>query len=87
MLTAAALTFAINIVTAALQWITTKFGRVTTQVIVFIGALLVALVVHFNYFGAPLYNYLLSAAAIFSAAVAFYEVALQYIPFFKGPAS
>lgn len=87
MLTAAALTFGINIATAALQWITTKFGRVTTQVVVFVLALLAATFVHFDFFGTGLKEWLLTAAAIFSASVTFYELVLQYIPFFQGPKS
>lgn len=87
MLTAAALSFLVNVATSLLQWVMGKFGRVATQVVVFVLALVAALFVHFDFFTPGIKAYFLTAVAIFVVAVTFYEVVLQYFPFFKGPST
>lgn len=85
MITGIALTFLINIVTAVLKWVTGKIGRTGTQIVVFVLALAAAAFVRFGSYIPNLETYIATAVALFSAAVAFYEVVLTYIPFFQGP--
>ena len=85
MITAVALTFVVNVATAVFKWLFVKVGRVGTQAIVFVLACVAALFIHFDFFTADIKTYLMTAGAVFSAAVALYEVVLSRFAFFQGP--
>lgn len=85
MLTAAALTFAVNVATAVLKWLTGRIGKLGTQIVVFALALVAALFWTYQEQVPGLAAVIAAAIGIFSMAVAFYEVVLSRIPFFKGP--
>lgn len=85
MLTATALAFMVNIAGAAFNWLYQKSGRVTTQVVIFMLALIAA--VYYQYLAhiPGIQEAVQMAIILFSMAVAFYEVILRYFPFFSGP--
>lgn len=85
MLTATALAFAVNIAGALFNWIFQKAGRVTTQVVIFSFALIAALYARYGSALPSLQEWVQTAIVIFSLAVSFYEVILNYFPAFSGP--
>lgn len=87
MLTAAALAFVINIAGAAFNWIYKEAGRFTTQVVLFMVALIAAGWYTYGNNFPGIGMYLGIALTIFSLAVTFYEVLLKYFPLFSGPNS
>lgn len=85
LLTGIALTFAVNIGGAVFNWIYNKAGRTTTQIVIFVLALIAALVYQYQAQIPGLWGWLQTGALIFSGAVAIYEVILTYFPTFAGP--
>lgn len=85
LLTAAALTFVVNLATAVFKWMFGKIGQTGTQAVVFVLALVAALFVHFDFFTPGIKEWIITGGAIFSVAVTFYEVVLSKFDFFKGP--
>lgn len=86
-LSGAALVFGINIVTSVLKnWVFPKFGAFGVQVVAFVLALLGAFWVIYAAEFPGLQDLALAGGAVFSMAVAFYEVVLKHISFFReGP--
>jgi hypothetical protein len=87
MLTVTALAFLTTVVGGVLNWVYKTAGRLTTQVILFVAALIFAL---WETYGSNFPNigtWLGQAVVIFSMAVAAYEVILHYFPAFSGPQS
>ena len=79
--------FAINIVTSIVKrWIFPKWGAIGTQVFAFGLALIGAVYWTYSSQVPGLEAIVASAIGLFSLAVTFYEVILQHIPLFKGPA-
>lgn len=88
MITEIALVFLVNVITSFVKkWVYPKYGRIGTQVLAFLAALLGALYYTYSFKLPGLKAFVESALAIFSLAVAFYEVVLKYIPFFQGDSS
>lgn len=85
MLTATALAFAVNVAGAAFNWIFQRVGRVGTQIVIFVFALVAALWYTYSTSFPGVSQYLQITLVIFSLAVTFYEVLLGYFPAFKGP--
>ena len=85
LLTAAAITFLINVFTSLVKdWIYPKFGAFGVQIFVFILAIVGSLYVLYEGFYPGFKKTIEAAALIFSTAITFYEVLLKYIPWFKG---
>lgn len=76
-----AIVFGVNVLSSVLKrWVAPKFGKIGVQITVFVLAFIAAYIfLYGNY--EQLLN---STLAIFSVAVAFYEVILSRIPIFKG---
>lgn len=79
MFTTAALAVLVSVGTTIFKWFYSKVGRVGTQIVVFILALIGAL--YYSYQGTVpgLRTYFENAVTIFCVAVAFYEVLLGYL--------
>ena len=79
--------FAINILTSIVKrWIFPKWGAFGTQVFAFALALIGATYWMYSSQVPGLEAVVAGAIGLFSLAVTFYEVILQHIPLFKGPA-
>lgn len=85
MFTAAALTLIVNVATSLLKWSYDRVGKVGSQIIVFVFALVAALFWTYQAQVPGLVEYAKATIGIFCLAVAFYEVILSRIAFFKGP--
>lgn len=84
LLTVGALTFAVNILTSLLKrYIYPKYGKIGVQIVAFVLASIGA--VYFTYLRHnQVFSEIVGAAlGLFSLSVTFYEVVLQYIPWFK----
>jgi hypothetical protein len=86
MITAAALAFAVNVANAVIRWAFGRFGKLATQVLVFVLATVAAVLWYYRLQIPGLLDLAKTVAIIFSLNVAFYEVALSRLSFFKGPA-
>lgn len=87
LISVAALALVINVVTALLKnFIYPKFGRVGVQVVVFILAAIGALYVMYGGQYPGLITFVTAAGAVFSTAVAFYEVLWNRIGWFSNGA-
>ncbi len=85
MISAAALVFAVNVFSSVLKrWVKPAFGVVGVHVTVFILALIGALYVTYQGVFPDIATWVGTALAVFTLAVAFYEVILSHIPIFKG---
>lgn len=85
MLTAAALAFLLNVAGGVFNWIFKKAGRLTTQVVLFVIALAVAMYWQYGTESPTLVNAVQIAIVLFSMSVGIYEVLLRYFPLFSGP--
>jgi len=86
-MTEIALVFLVNAITSVVKrWIFPKYGKFGVQVIAFALATIGAVYYTYHNEIPGLQNVVAAAISLFSLAVAFYEVILQYIPLFKGPA-
>lgn len=84
MITAPAIIFAVNVFTSILKrWVAPKYGKVGVQVVAFTLALLGAAFISWKDAIPGLEAVVYNGIAIFSLAVAFYEVLLSYLPWFK----
>lgn len=84
-MTEIATVFAINVLTSILKrWIEPKWGKLGTQVTVFILALIGGWYIMFGKEIITLSNLVGSGIALFSLSVALYEVLLKHIGVFKG---
>lgn len=84
-LAAPAIVLVINVLTSLIKnWIKPKFGTTGVHVFVFALALIGAGYMSYKDSFPHLATYVASAGALFSLAVAFYEVILSHIPAFKG---
>lgn len=80
------ITFALNLLTSiAKRWIYPRFGVVGVQAFLFVLALIGAAYWMYKEQVPGLEAVIGAAIALFSMAVAFYEVLLQHIPVLKGP--
>lgn len=85
MLTAAAVIFAVNILTSFIKrWVKPNWGNVGVQVVVFVLAVLGALYATYKGQFPELRVWAEATLGVFSLSVAFYEVILSHIPLFKG---
>ena len=84
-ITGAAVAFLINIVTSLVKkYIKPKFGDLGVQIFAFVLALIGSGYVFYGDYFPGLQQFVLTAGAIFSTAVVFYEVLLKRISTFKG---
>lgn len=84
----AAVAFAVNIITSCLKnYIYPKFGKFGVQVTAFVLAAIGAVYVTYSPQLPSLVHFVEAAGAIFSLSVAFYEVVLSRISWFKGKAA
>lgn len=87
LISAAALVFGINILTSLIKrWVYPTFGAFGVQVVAFALAMIGTLYVLYGGQYPGLVQLVAAAGLIFSTAVTFYEVILQHIPAFQGPA-
>lgn len=88
MLTTAAVTFVINIVTSIFKgYISPRFGKVGVHVVLFAAALIGAAYLTYGQSFAPLQQIVEAACALFVLAISFYEILLGYFPVFKNDVS
>lgn len=84
MITLGAITFTINIATSLLkQYVYPRYGKLGVQIFAFACALIAALYVSYKDQFPGLEEFIITVLAIFSMAVAFYEVVLQNLSWFK----
>jgi len=84
MITLGAITLIINVATSLLkQFVYPRFGKLGVQIFAFACALIAALYVTYKEQFPGLEEFIITVLAIFSMAVAFYEVVLQNISWFK----
>ncbi len=85
MISAAALVFAVNILSSVLKkWVKPSFGKLGVQVTVFVLAAVGALYSTYNGSFPALKDWAVASLGVFSLSVAFYEVILSRISLFKG---
>jgi len=84
MITLGAITFAINVATSLLKkYVYPRYGKLGVQVFAFTCAVLAAIYVSYKDQFPGLETFFLAVLTIFSMSVAFYEVVLQNISWFK----
>lgn len=85
-MTGTALVIVINVFTSIIkQWIYPKFGRVGVQIVAFVLALIGSAYYIYLKNIVSIETFVAGALTLFSLAVTFYEVILQYVPFFQAP--
>jgi len=84
MISSVGIALLINVLTSIFKrFVYPKFGRIGVQIVVFILALIGAVYITYGQQIAELKTIVTSAITLFTTAVVFYEVILQYIPTFK----